>query len=559
MILLLMIISIQAEIPTYISYQGRLLDSNGDPMTDVEHDIVLNIYVDDVTPTPLWSSGILTGTPSDGLFSIHLGPIPSSVFTEGSQRYLGITIDSDPEMTPRTEITSVPYAYRSQVADTAEFANNIQGVSTQPGSMLINNDIGDSAIVLSSELASNLSRIYMIDPVDDGKLLELVGNHSTNEVGIHLIDPVDDGHTISITSSLNAGSFKMFNPQPEPPAVLFEMNASTETGATFNIYDDIGKVMSTEPSPFNSGYSINLIDPVDDGKLLELVGNHSTNEAGIYLIDPVDDGHTISITSALNTGSIKMFNPQPEPPALMFDVNADATTGPSMNFLNSFGPVMTAEHNMTGGFSIKMEDPDEEPVQMHVELGSSFSIPAKSPNGTDGGFLSLYNPTDLLQTQLYAGNLIMKFKDGGTEGPPIFLNTSSTDAQIGIGTSTPTEALYVMGNIYATGSITELSDESVKTNVETINNALDIIDNLRGVRYNLNAEIAEDLNTTDDKQIGLIAQEVKQILPEVVNSPKEGYSSVDYSRLTAVLIEAVKELKAENEKLHNRVDKLEGR
>ena len=557
LILLVFTISINAEIPTYISYQGRLLDSNGDPMADVEHDIVFNIYVDDVTSTPLWTSGILTGTPTDGLFSIHLGPIPSSVFIEGSQRYLGITIDSDPEMTPRTEITSVPYSYRAQVADTAEYAVNIPGVSTQPGSMLINNDIGDSAIVFSSQLADNLSRIYMIDPGDDGRLLELVGNHLTNEAGIHLIDPGDDGHTISITSSLNAGSFKMFNPQPEPPALFFELNANTETGPSMSFFDDIGKVMGVEPSPFNQGYGIKLIDPGDDGKLLELVGNHLTNEAGIYLIDPGDDGHTISITSSLNAGSFKMFNPQPEPPALLFDINADATNGPSMNFLNSFGPIMTAEHNMTGGFSIKMEDPEEEPVQMHVELGSSFSIPARSPNGTDGGFLSLYNPTELLQTHLYAGNLLMKFKDGGTEGPPIFLNTSSTDAQIGIGTSTPTEALYVMGNIYATGTITELSDVSVKSNVETIENALEMVENLRGVRYNIDSDIANELNTTDDQQIGLIAQEVEQVVPEVVNSPEEGFKSVDYSKLTALLIEAVKELKSENKELRERVEKLE--
>ena len=67
------------------------------------------------------------------------------------------------------------------------------------------------------------------------------------------------------------------------------------------------------------------------------------------------------------------------------------------------------------------------------------------------------------------------------------------------------------------------------------------------MRYNLESELAVKLNTADDKQIGLIAQEVKEVLPEVVNSPEEGYSSVNYSRLSAVLIEAVKELRAKNE------------
>ena len=49
------------------------------------------------------------------------------------------------------------------------------------------------------------------------------------------------------------------------------------------------------------------------------------------------------------------------------------------------------------------------------------------------------------------------------------------------------------------------------------------------------------------------------MLPEVVNSPKEGYKSIDYSRMTAVLVEAIKELKSENEQLRARLDRLEGR
>jgi hypothetical protein len=86
-----------------------------------------------------------------------------------------------------------------------------------------------------------------------------------------------------------------------------------------------------------------------------------------------------------------------------------------------------------------------------------------------------------------------------------------------------------------TGTITETSTAKVKENVENIINALDIIKNLRGVQYN---KIGNN-----NKEIGVIAEEVEEILPQIVTRDKEGNpKSVSYSRLTALLIEAVKEL-----------------
>ena len=85
-------------------------------------------------------------------------------------------------------------------------------------------------------------------------------------------------------------------------------------------------------------------------------------------------------------------------------------------------------------------------------------------------------------------------------------------------------------------NVTAYSDERLKDNIETIENGLDKVEQLRGVTY-----------TRDEKEnIGVIAQEVEKILPEIVLTADDemGTKSVDYSRLTAVLIEAVKNLSA---------------
>ena len=91
------------------------------------------------------------------------------------------------------------------------------------------------------------------------------------------------------------------------------------------------------------------------------------------------------------------------------------------------------------------------------------------------------------------------------------------------------------GNLTATGNVTAYSDARLKTDVETIDNALDKVTKLRGVSFTK--------TDTQEKGIGVIAQEIEEILPEVVQDG--AYKSVAYGNIVGVLIEAIKELKAE--------------
>jgi hypothetical protein len=97
-------------------------------------------------------------------------------------------------------------------------------------------------------------------------------------------------------------------------------------------------------------------------------------------------------------------------------------------------------------------------------------------------------------------------------------------------------------NLTCGGNVTANSDASLKENIVTITSALEKVTSLRGVEY--------DRIDLKEHQIGVIAQEVESIIPEVVYE-NEGIKSVAYGNLVALLIEAVKELKAE-------VDQLKG-
>jgi hypothetical protein len=97
-------------------------------------------------------------------------------------------------------------------------------------------------------------------------------------------------------------------------------------------------------------------------------------------------------------------------------------------------------------------------------------------------------------------------------------------------------------NLTATGTITETSSLRYKENVETIKYGLDKVLQMRGVTYNK--------KDNGVKELGVIAEEIYEVLPEVVLKNEQGeIDSVSYSRITAVLIEAIKDLKKEIEDL----------
>jgi hypothetical protein len=87
------------------------------------------------------------------------------------------------------------------------------------------------------------------------------------------------------------------------------------------------------------------------------------------------------------------------------------------------------------------------------------------------------------------------------------------------------------------------SDQRTKTNITTISNALDIVKELRGVYF---TRIGQTKQT-----VGVIAQEVESVLPEVVHTDSEGLKSVSYGNMVGVLIEAVKTLSERLEKIES--------
>ena len=111
--------------------------------------------------------------------------------------------------------------------------------------------------------------------------------------------------------------------------------------------------------------------------------------------------------------------------------------------------------------------------------------------------------------------------------------------------------LYETGNMTLSGTLTQNSDARLKTNITPLKAALYKLSLLNGYHYNwLAKERGQQL------QAGLLAQEVEQQMPELVTTDEEGIKSVNYNGMMAYLVEAVKELKKENEQLKKDIEML---
>ena len=207
-------------------------------------------------------------------------------------------------------------------------------------------------------------------------------------------------------------------------------------------------------------------------------------------------------------------------------------------------------------------------IRTKVGTGNSGVVPAI---GTSGHFLkhdgtfgipSYTTNTDTNTTytagaglDLSAGNAFSieaDLRDGLTHvgldaGDYIQFSNNSWTRSVVNGTErlrVDTSGIDVSGRIVADSDITAYSDERLKKDIVTIDGALDKTKALRGVEF---TRIADN-----SRSIGVVAQELEAILPELVLTDDEGMKSVNYAQITGLLIEAVKELSAKVEKLENK-------
>jgi hypothetical protein len=307
-----------------------------------------------------------------------------------------------------------------------------------------------------------------------------------------------------------------------------------------------------------------------------LVFNPSTNSLGIGTITPtskLDVRGDVSIASTLGIGTVIDIVPY------------DTLNSGTLSWEGSAGQLFSITNNLTTGSIYSVNDVSGIP-SIDVDANGTIQL---GPYGGNIG-LGTTNPTAKLTVigdvrvsgvSTFVGlvELDSSLRDiNGAVGAAgsVLISTGagvswSTSASVSIANTTTSDIHYVGFSPVSTGTLTtlnvntdrlqfnpssgtlsatvftSLSDRTQKEDIRPIENAIEIVNQLTGVRYNWK-------NNTNKPSIGLIAQDVEEVIPEVVVEMADGLKSVSYGNIVAVLIEAIKEQQVRIEELEDRLN-----
>ncbi|MEO5931467.1 MAG: tail fiber domain-containing protein [Candidatus Kapaibacterium sp.] len=239
-------------------------------------------------------------------------------------------------------------------------------------------------------------------------------------------------------------------------------------------------------------------------------------------------------------------------------VDIIGNSGP-MNINNTGGPLML--HNFGGPFDIGN---NSGPFAINNNGGPLLIANNGGPfdlNG-NGGPMNISNNGGPLSLNSNSNPLDINSAGGpatiNTNGGPFDANTSNgpIDFNMGTGIFTVNGDVFINGNGVVSGTWT-VSDARYKTNVLQLDNALAKVMSLRGVGYDWKRAEFPNMRFPQGHQVGFIAQELEKVVPEAVHTDADGYKSVAYQNLTALLTEAIKEQQAEIQLLQAKVARLE--
>jgi len=406
-----------AQIPLNMSYQARLADSTGNPVPDGPYDLEFNFYSDSTGGVPIWTEQFFGVNTNNGFFDVFL---EMELDNLNAPLFMEVMVGGD-ILSPRSRMASVPYS---------AISHRVQGdIITSEGYMVLTNADGDSCVEM---LADGLqSSIKTMDPVDKREGFVAQTNTSGSSIrliipdedtasaiamsagplqsSIRVIDPVDkregfvaltetSGNLIKllnpgdVTASaieLAAGplqsSIKVIDPVDKREGFVALTEISGNSIKLLNPDDDTASAILLSAGPLQS--SIRMIDPVD--KREGFVLSTETSGNSMKLIDPGDDEITlIEMNGSIDgNGTIKMFNPQPEPPAVVLEMNA-----------NQFGSSFAMAGPQAAGPGDQITDPMIEviadssggAINIYDEIGKYLGFDP-SPF-TPGGLLRMYDP-----------------------------------------------------------------------------------------------------------------------------------------------------------------------
>jgi Chaperone of endosialidase len=362
---------------------------------------------------------------------------------------------------------------------------------------------------------------------------------------------------IQVHCPSGVGSFTTLAPRQAltaAPYALFAAAPWMSSGS--NLYYNVGKVGIGITTPVQLLH-MNVITGQGEG--IEIDSPVAGHEPAIYLNHTGAGGREYRIASYgdnTNPGSFRIRDETGGADRLIID--ASGRVG-----INTIFPARTLEIRGTLGLFDGFFDSGVYRNRfggIATELGARLINIGMNEDGTNrfGGNYTSADQGGLLRVDTRAGVNLFQFlaRRAGSTSDVVEVMGISSAGNVGIGVPIPTYRLQLPNVADATGqgqanAWQTYSSRRFKSNVATIENALDKVEQMRGVTF--------DWTSNGKHDVGLIAEEVGRVIPEIVSYEANGVDaqSLDYSRLVAVLIEATKEQQKQIAQQQQSIDTLQ--
>lgn len=572
-----------AEIPRTISFQGVLKDAVGKPVT-APTIVTFRLYDAETAGNAVWTETKAITPDASGVFATSLGsatPMASVVFDKAC--WVGIKVGTDAEMTPRLPLQSAPYALYSPTASelrlpyrgTASDANNILSI-TNTGS-------GDGIVGVAARDSTSIAGVKGIATVGHG-------------VGVYGIATMDHGNAVVGRADGGPGGWGVWGISATGVGVIGQSTsglAAEFDGTTYvNGRLGIGTKAPVSPLTVKAESWLDLIDTSGN------VWWNFSNQNGALQIVNVYQGDLLYFKD----GKLGIGTKTPDRPLTLQGTDwasfKDTSGTTKWSFANKNGGLNVAETGVRDGRLYLQPGGNVGLSQLYPKANLHIGS-AVGAYGSLGSVRRLaihpYDETGGLwyvASRSSATSPHSEFLDigYGNQDPSldmasgISLSYGQGYVNVGIGTTTPQYNLDVVGDVSARyaylnavvasnsiygdimatnridvysdafcGTLTLTSSRRYKHNVVPILDALDTISNLQGVSY------VWDQAHGGKPDIGFIAEDVARVLPELVRWEDNGRDAkgLDYSHLTALIVEGVKEQQAVVIEHENRIEALE--
>ena len=315
------------------------------------------------------------------------------------------------------------------------------------------------------------------------------------------------------------------------------VNASNPHGTTAA---DVGA------DPVGSAAAVNTALSEEIGNLSTAVSTNTTGVATNRTAITTNATNISALSTSISTGSVTIGNgvtlSESSDRADLLYINSGTSTWGGLqigNTSNEFIFSLMGDGNVGGIYDDANSDWIiywAENAGVELKHNTNTKLTTTADGVTVTGYLTVSNDTGV------------KFNTSGSSGTPTLNVDSSANWNFKNTVGTNVVTISNGGALVASGDVTAFSDARVKENVETLPNALESVKQMRGVVYN---KIG-----ADTQSVGVIAQELEEVVPQLVHTDEEGMKSVAYGNITAVLIEALKEQQVQIEELKAKLDGL---